>query len=840
MIRLMYRLIVRPLWREPVRTLLTLFAVALGVGVVIAMDLAGQSAAEGFHQSVESLAGNADAEITMTGGVDQLDLAQLVQLPEPFAFSPRIQDFAYLPQKGEAIPFLGLDLIGDPELQHLWSRDSSSREFDYGAPIWAGARFGWKKGQQVTLILNDRSQEFTVAGILKSNGKQLSDDNLIVADIGLAQLVTGKAGRLDAITVTLPKGEMLAHALPILRSVLPPAASIEPRGARREQNRRMLDAFRWNLRILSYISLLVGGFLIYNTISISVVRRRVDVGVVRALGMTRAEVLVSFLAEALVFGVVGGVIGVGCGRLMADGAVAMVNGTVQALYVTSQPGALTLSWSALCTGAGLGLAISLLAALAPAYEASRVPPAEAMARGRIEYVVGTHWRITVPVVIAFAVAGAILAKLPPIHNQPVFGYLSVLFLIAATAAATPGSVALFAGWISHVAARLKLVEPLLAARALRASLGRTSILTAALTTAIAMTASVGIMVGSFRQTLAVWMDQQLKADFYLRPAAAPGADRYPTMSIQIASEIAKLPGVAAMDLFRSYPLVYKGLPTTIAGGNLSRMLQLPIESKLRGENSQTMAQQLATGNYALVSEPFASKHDVYPGDQLSLPLGGAYRTFTVLAIYYDYSTERGLIMVDRDILLRYLPDRDLSSLAVYLKPGTNAPAVREQIDRILSGHAIYIANNAELRRAALRIVDNTFRITYALEAVAIFVAVMGVAGALLSLVIDRRREFALLRFLGAAQTQVRGVILSEAALVGLLAIVLGMILGSALSTILIFVINKQSFGWTLQFHWPAAVLLATLTGVYAATLLSALYPSRIAMRMNPVEVIHEE
>ncbi len=383
---LFHRFIFRPLWREPGRTGLTIFAVALGVAVVVAMDLAGQSAAGGFQESVESLAGNADAEITMTGGIEESYLGKLVQLPYAFEFSPRIQDFAFLPHKGEAIPFLGLDLIGDPGMREVRSQHPVSDAFDARAPIWVGSRLGWKRGQRVRLILNDHAYEFTVAGILHARKNQLSDENVIVADIGLAQIVTGKAGRIDAITVRLPAGWNLAQAQPVLRRVLPGPAAIEARGARREQNRNMLAAFRWNLRILSYIALLVGGFLIYNTISISVVRRRADIGIVRAIGMTRGTVMVAFLGEALFLGMVGSSIGIGLGRVMANAAVALVNGTVQALYVTSQPGAIGLSAEASISGIGLGLLVSLVAALGPAIEASRVAPVEAMARGRVEYV----------------------------------------------------------------------------------------------------------------------------------------------------------------------------------------------------------------------------------------------------------------------------------------------------------------------------------------------------------------------------------------------------------------------------------------------------------------------
>jgi putative ABC transport system permease protein len=248
---------------------------------------------------------------------------------------------------------------------------------------------------------------------------------------------------------------------------------------------------------------------------------------------------------------------------------------------------------------------------------------------------------------------------------------------------------------------------------------------------------------------------------------------------------------------------------------------------------------MPTGDFAVVSEPFANKHNVHIGSSLTLPLAGANRTFKVLGIYYDYSTERGYVILARNTLLKYLPDPASSNLAVTLKPGADPTAVRDAIDNIIAGRAVLVFPNSTLRRGAIEIFDRTFRITYALEAVAISVAVMGIAGALLAMVIDRRREFALLRFLGAAQPQVRSIILFEAGLLGLLANIIGLVLGALLSLILIFVINKQSFGWTFQFHWPVAILLSALTVVYLATVLAGLYPARTALRMNPIEVIHE-
>jgi putative ABC transport system permease protein len=231
---------------------------------------------------------------------------------------------------------------------------------------------------------------------------------------------------------------------------------------------------------------------------------------------------------------------------------------------------------------------------------------------------------------------------------------------------------------------------------------------------------------------------------------------------------------------------------------------------------------------------------VKAGDTLTLALGETKAVFRIADVTYDYSSERGYILMDRDVMLRYLPDPTPSNLAIFLQPETDIEAERAKIREIAAGHHILMFSDKEIRGEAVRIFDRTFAITYALEAVAIVVAVMGIAGALIALVIDRRREFGLLRFLGASSGQLRKLILVEAGLLGLFANAVGFVLGYFLSLILVFVINKQSFGWTIRFHWPVSVLLGALTVVYLATVLAGLYPARLAMRLNPLEVVHEE
>ncbi len=836
------RLLVRPLAQEPVRTALTVLAVALGVGVVIAIDLASQAAAGSFHASLESLTGKGDLLLTATAGIDERLLGALVQLPYGLQFSPRIEDFASINGKGEALPFIGLDLIGHAQ---RWNFDyngsvSSSPLLTERNPIWVGSAVGANPGEHLKLLINDTMQDFTVAGVLKPPKNQPVESNLIVADIGLAQRVTNKSGKLDSIDVQIPPESSVDNWRRMLQRDLPRSVSVELQGARTDENRKMLAAFRWNLRVLSYIALIVGAFLIYNTISISVVRRRNEIGVLRALGAPRSAILSGFLAESVFFALLGSLVGLLIGRFLAIGAVRLIGSTVESLYVSSQPSSVHMTFAAAMTGVVLGVSVSILAALAPAIEASRVTPVEAMARGREEYVVAVRSTYRAALAITMFIGAAVLSQLPPVHRQPIFAYIAVVLLIAGTAAVMPGVVGLFVNSFRGAIEKLFGVEALLAALSLRASLGRTSVLTAALATAVAMTASVAIMVGSFRETVAVWMDDQLKADFYLRPAGPAAADQHPTMNPGIADQIEKLAGVGSVDRFRAYPISYDGLPATLAGGESSRAGNSASTRFLPGENARTILSKLPTGNYAVVSEPFANKHHVYLGSTLRLPLAGSVRSFEVLGIYYDYSTERGFIVLDRKTLLKYLPDRAESNLAVYLKPGADARAVRHEIDHVIAGRGVLVFSNGNLRRGAIATFDRTFRITYALEAVAVIVAVMGIAGALLAMIIDRRREFALLRFLGASRSQVRAIILCEAGLLGLLANCIGLTLGTCLSLILIFVINKQSFGWTIQFHWPVAVLLIVLSGVYAATVLAGLYPARAALSMNPIEVIHEE
>ena len=842
LLKLFYRVIVRPLLHEPVRLTLTVLAVALGVAVVLAIDLAGSAAAGSFHSSMETLAGDNDLEVVASGGVPEQLVATLTSLAYPLRISPRIEAYAVIVQTKEVLPVVGIDLIAEgPRYLGSQYADSpsaiSASDLSEPANVWIGESFKKHAGDKIALLFNDQTVLATVRGVFPDSG---GGERIIVMDIAGAQRTLRRFGYVDRVLIKLPPNSSLQEFQERIQSVLPAGIEVRSQGTATEENRKMLAAFRWNLRLLSYIALIVGAFLIYNTISVSVVRRRAEIGIVRALGASHSQVLGAFLGEAVCIGLAGALLAIPLGRLMAKGAVRLMALTVKALYVSSRPGQTELTSIAVALALLMGIGIALVSALAPAREAMQVAPVDAMARGRREYILQRHTARHLLIALLLGACGAAFSRLPPVGRKPLGGYCAAILLIAAAAYVVPTLVSFISALTSRLLGKLLGVEALLASRSLAASLRRTSVLVAALATAVAMMVSVGIMVGSFRQTVVAWMDDQLPADLHLRPAGDPAADRHPTISAELPDEIAKLPGVAAVERLRAYEITYQQMPAILASVDLSNVSLEQKSDFLSGRDTRGVFDELRGKNAVIVSEPFAYKHGVKRGDTLTLSLGEFQANFRIADVAYDYASERGYILMDRQTMLRYLPDPRPSNLAVFVSPGVNPRVVREKLERLTADHHLLIFSDRDLRSEAIRIFDRTFAITYALEAIAVIVAIMGIAGALLALVIDRRRELGLLRFLGGSSIQIRKLILVEAGLVGMLSTIAGSILGYFLSLILIFVINKQSFGWTIHFHWPVVVLLAALGTVYLATLLSGIYPAVLAAKVNPLEVIHEE
>ena len=833
----LFRLIIRPMFADPVRALLTVAAVALGVAVIVAVDLASEASMGSFRSSLESLEGSASYEITQVGGIAETVYGDLARLAEPLDFSPRIESFALLPETGEQVALFGVDLVGDTMLaeQGAMPRPGFSELIDVSS-VWVTESLGVSPGDTLELIVGDRRLEIEVQGLLDTTLAVAG--RFVVMDVALAQRVLGRMGRLDRIYVYTRGVERDWSA--VIAPLVPAAASILPAGTGTQDSRRMLGAFRWNLRMMSYATILVGAFLIYNTISAYIVRRRQQIGVVRAVGASRTMVRAAFVFEGAVFGILGVAAGLALGRLLAIGAVDAVGQTVSSLYVSSTPGEVAFRPWTIAIGAIAGIGVSVLSAWWPAREAAGVTPTEAMAGAALDYNVRTTSHRSTAAAVVLALLAVVFCLMPPLGRIPVGGYLALVCLVGATAMVSPRVSTLVLG----VAGRW-LVAPFgvigaIAARGLAASLNRTSVIVTAMAVATALIVGMAMMVGSFRETVVTWVEHRLQADFYVSPAGGGGRGSSSTMSEEAAARLEAVPGVVDVGRYRTYPIRYRDTPATVGLADVALYGRHSGIRFLEGPAPGAIWPTLAAGESVIVSELFSYRHDVHTNDTIALPLGAHVVEFQVAGVFYDYSGERGFVIGDRGALLRYLPDPRVSSVAVYLQPDADFEESREAVVRALAGLEVVVTPSRTLRERSIEIFDRTFAITYALEVIAVFVAILGMAEALLNLVFDRRVELAQLRMHGASMAQIRSLVLVQAGLLGLVACLLGLVLGAAWSQVNLLVIHKQSFGWSVQFHWPGAYLAGALGLIFAASVVSGLYPARVGARLNPVEVLRGE
>ena len=835
---LLFRLIVRSMVRDRARALLTVTAVALGVAVIVAVDLAGDASMGSFRSSLEALQGTASHEITQVGGIPDAVHGDLVRLEEPLVFSPRVEGFASLVETGERVPLFGVDLIGDPTLGEKGSmaRPGTSELLDPGS-VWASDSLGIAPGARLAVVAADRRTELEVRGVIETSEAQAG--RYLLMDIAAAQRLLGRTGRLDRIYVHAPLDETRDWE-ERLRPVVPPGAAILPSGTRTEDNRRMLRAFRWNLRMMSYTTILVGAFLIYNTITAYVVRRRQQIGIVRAVGASRAMIRSAFLFEGAVFGLLGAAAGLVVGRLLAIGAVEAVGGTVSSLYVTSTPGDLELRPWTVALAVLTGVGTSIASAWWPAREAAGVAPTEAMARARLDTQVRTasgRSSIVAAVLTGLAIACCFA---PPVDRIPVGGYLAPILLAGAVALVAPR----LSAEVLRIAGRA-LAAPFgvianVAARGLAASLGRTSVIVTAMAVATALVVSMGVTVGSFRETVVDWLESRLQADYYVSPAGPGGRGAGSTMDEEVAARLETVPGVMDVGRFRTHSLRYDSIPATLGLADVALYERHPGVEFLDGSVPEAVWAELARGDRVIVSELFSYRHDVHRGDTIRLALGSGLVELGVAAVFYDYSGERDLLLADREALLEHLPDPRLSSAGVYLEPDADFAASHATLLRAVSGRGVKVTPTRTIREEAIRIFDRAFAITWALEAIAMFVAILAMAEALLNLVFDRRSELALLRMHGASVAQVRRLVLVQAGLLGALASGVGLALGAATAQVLLRVIHKQSFGWSVQLHWPWELLAGALAVIVAASVVAGLYPARVGSRLAPVEVLRAD
>ncbi len=762
------------------------------------------------------------------------------------------------PKSEEFVHILGVDILRDRALRRYQllqlgnhEREVTTREILFlltdPQSIIITEKFARKHGlaigDKLPLTIGDGTREFMIRGLLSDEGPAKTlDGNFILMDIAAAQLAFNRLGFLDRLDVKLKKELSVERAEAAIASRLPQGLQVARPASTYNQVEKMIAAFHFNLNALGSIALLVGLFLIYNTISISVLARRQEIGTLRAIGTSRRMILALFLGEALILALLGTVIGLGIGRLLAQTAVRATATTVDTFYIataaTASAAQNTLTLADALFAFAIAIPLALAAALAPALEASRVRVIEAM-RGaeRLAASFNPAPKSLVIAVILFVV-GFAFSRLPAINGLPLFGYLAAIALLFGGACLIPHTLLVSCkviGRLTGLLFRRFKTEAKLASVNLRGAIPRVSISVAALAISLAMMVAISIMIGSFRETVTYWVDQSLVADIFARPVTRSSTTVNSEIADQAIQMIQADQSVDVVHTYASQSLTYEGNLIALGSSDFSifaRHGRLLFKSPADGR--QRMLQAVGQDEI-IVTESLALKFNKQVGDTVELTTDSGAHPFKIIGIYYDYSSNRGTIAMDTETHDRYFTKARPVSLSIYLKAGEDAEAARDRLAQTVGRRfQLLITTNATIRHEVMRIFNSTFAITYALELIAIIVAGLGVISTLITLILERQAELAMLTFLGSSRAQIRRMIIIEALLIGVVSEVIGAIIGTLLSLILIYVINVQSFGWTIQFSFPIGFLLQSAIAILLVTALAGFYPATRAAKVGSI------
>lgn len=844
----------RTLLRHPIQFALMTLGIALGVAVMVGIDLANASAERAFDLSASAVTGRATHAIVASAGVDEALYVRLRTDPQwrsQFESAPTVRAFVVSPQLGE-IPFtlLGIDPFAEaPFRSYLgggqgFDFQSLTRLLTQPGAILLSAQTAeryaltpcigeFKDSCRLELSINGVTRSAYLTGLLEPSDDfaRRALDTLILTDIATAQSLTGTGGELTQIDLILPEDYDTAA----LKLALPAGNLLVTSATRNDQVNAMTAAFRVNLTALSLLALVVGIFLIYNTMTFSVIQRRAMFGTLRSLGYTREQVFGMVLGEAALVGTLGAGIGLGLGVLLGQGAVQMVTQTINDLFFAVSVRGVQIPASSLLKGGLAGLLASLLAAAPPAWEAASVPPRLALSRAGLESKAGAAVNLAAVLGILAALVGGLILAIPT--RDLVVSFTGTFAVVIGLAALTPFVTVTLMRLLNDPLAALFGLLGRLAPRNVIRSQSRTAVAVAALMIAVSVTIGVQVMIASFRTTVTLWLDQTLQGDIYIA-AQGLSATRLDT---PLDPEVVAI--ALAYPLAQSSAVVRVVSVETESGSvDLVAVTSDPLDARILLKGSPEAIVRKMKEGAILLSEPLAARLGMDSVDgtfPLLTPEG--WVQFPVAGIYADYASTRGTIRMDIDVYRSLWKDNTLNGVSLMLNPSADVDSVTADLRGQLIGfERIQVNPSGALRDDAIKIFDRTFAITTAMQLVTTLVAFIGVLSSLLALQLEKTREMGILRALGLTLAEMRLLTFWETGLLGASAGLLALPTGYILAWILIFIINQRSFGWTLQMQMEPVPFAQAFVLAVSAALLAAVYPAWRLSRMQTAEALRGE
>jgi len=848
------RLSLRYISRRLFQSILFIIGVALGVAVVIAIDLANGSASRAFSLSAESVTGRASHQISGGPGALPTELYHKIRIDLGLRLSaPVISDFVRAVDVPQPLRLLGIDPFAEPPFRNYLTEVEVIGE-DRSNTIEALNRFiyepntilisdalaqqkGLNPGDRLTLRVGAEQKDVRIIGILQTDDtlSQQALDDLLITDIATAQELAGLPGRISRIDLILPDD----YDLTTIRDILPQGAilSAAASGSALEQ---MTAAFEINLQALSLLAVVVGVFLIYNTVAFSVVQRRHVIGILRSIGITRRQIFSFILGEAFILGLIGTTFGMGLGIIFGRFTVGIVSQTINDLYFSVNVTTLSVSPLTLLKGVALGIAASVGTALIPGIDATSTPPAGSMRRSSLEEKTTRLMPYMSTAAAACFVAAYLILRIPT--TNLIVSFSALFFVIFGGALLTPLMLMMAVRLATPLIERLFGVLGRMAARAITRTLSRTSVAVAALMIAVSVIIGVSVMIGSFRSTVANWLENTLAADIYISPPGLTANQSSTDVDPSLRTAVAEVEGVSRVSTSRTVNVMapaYPDLPPV----NMN-VVEFDLAADTRGfvwREAESSQQALQSGQI-MVSEPFAFRRNITPqNNRLTLMTDEGEQTFEVFGVFYDYSTDQGTVLMARDIYQQYWDDPFISAVAAFVEPGENVEAVVKRLERgRLSEFDVQVQSNRALKQEVFDVFDRTFTITIALRLLATVVAFIGILSALMSLQLENTRQYGVMRATGMTPNQLRRFTFIQTGLMGTIAGILAIPVGIILAIILIYVINVRSFGWTMQFQIIYGEIAQAFLVAFAAALLAGIYPAYRLGRINISRAIRSE
>ncbi len=840
MIAAVYRANFNYLLRHPWQLVLSVLGISIGVAVIVAVDLANDSSRKAFLLSMDAVTGKATHQVIGgPSGIEETLYAELRVRHGIRSIAPVVE--GYITVNDGSLQVLGIDLFAEQEMRAFSSQLSSETSDEAGsqtlfrdmlttpgASIMSASTasgLGIVPGERFDVVASGIRHPAILLGTYASASGL---DSLVTVDIATAQTWFGLQQRLTRIDVRVTDNDPGLQSR--IEGLLPADTTMLPAAARTRTTAEMSAAFMTNLTAMSLLALLIGLFLIYNSVSFSVLQRRRLIGILRALGTTRRQIFTIILTETAILALFAALLGVGLGVWLGGELLGLVSQSINDFYFRVSVTDVSVSVFSVSKGIIAGVGAALIAATVPAIEASSYHPTLAMTRSVLEQ----QTRRLLPFVALAGVATIAIAivLLMSSGSNLVAGLVSVFLLIFGFALCVPLAVKGSAYWLSPVAKWVGGVWARLAVSSIGSSLSRTAVAIVALAVAVSATIGVTVMVDSFRGSVGEWLQQTLQADIYA------GVQRG-SMQPELIEEFSQLASVKAISTSRrtSYE--------DSRGRTRIRAIQMAPGSyagtEILDADPAAVWPMFEQNDVVLVSEPYAYRNNLAPGDTVMLRTAAGEVSFDVIATYQSYDVSGTALLMSWATYDRHFDDPGIDSIGLYLADGADADDVIRQMETIRNGRQqILINSNVRIRELSLQIFDRTFVITNVLYWLAISVAFIGILGAMLALQLERARELATLRALGMTPLQLGGMITLQTSVIGLLSGLAAIPLGLVMAYVLIEVINRRAFGWQIDMAISPHILLSAVVFAVVAALLAGLYPAWRAAQSQPALAMREE